>query len=106
VDCRRIGDYGGRVDVGRRPPPDRRQPGQRLRIRLFFRFALAAQMFSFGMAKLISTQFPPPPLVTLVKPVGDLAPDDLLWTFMGASVTYQMFTGLAEPPTIAGATMS
>jgi hypothetical protein len=65
-------------------------------IRLFFRFALAAQMFSFGMAKVIPTQFPPPPLVTLVKPVGDLAPDDLLWTFMGASVSYQMFTGWAE----------
>jgi len=65
-------------------------------IRLFFRFALAAQMFSFGMAKVIPTQFPPPPLVTLVKPVGDLSPDDLLWTFMGASVSYQMFTGLAE----------
>jgi hypothetical protein len=65
-------------------------------IRLFFRFALAAQMFSFGMAKVIPTLFPPPPLVTLVKPVGDLSPDDLLWTFMGASVSYQMFTGWAE----------
>ena len=65
-------------------------------IRLFFRFALAAQMFYFGMAKVIPTQFPPPPLVTLLKPVGDLSPDDLLWTFMGASVSYQMFTGWAE----------
>ncbi len=65
-------------------------------IRMFFRFALAAQMFYFGMAKVIPTQFPPPPLVTLVKPVGDLTPDDLLWTFMGASVSYQMFTGWAE----------
>ena len=65
-------------------------------VRLFFRFALAAQMFYFGMAKVIPTQFPPPPLVTLVKPVGDLTPDDLLWTFMGTSVAYQMFTGWAE----------
>jgi uncharacterized membrane protein YphA (DoxX/SURF4 family) len=65
-------------------------------VRLFFRFALAAQMFYFGMAKVIPTQFPPPPLVTLLKPVGDLTPDDLLWTFMGASVSYQMFTGWAE----------
>jgi len=65
-------------------------------IRLFFRFALAAQMLYFGMAKVIPTQFPPPPLVTLAKPVGDLSPDELLWTFMGASASYQMFTGLAE----------
>jgi len=36
--------------------------------RLFLRFALAAQMFYFGMAKVIPTQFPPPSLVTLVEP--------------------------------------
>ena len=35
-------------------------------------------------------------LVTLLKPVGALAPDDMLWTFMGTSVPYQMFTGWAE----------
>ncbi len=64
--------------------------------RFFLRFALAAQMFYFGMAKVIPTQFPPPGLVTLVKPVGNLAPDDLLWTFIGASTPYQMFTGWAE----------
>jgi hypothetical protein len=65
-------------------------------LRLFLRFALAAQMFYFGMAKVIPTQFPPPSLVTLLKPVGNLSPDDMLWTFMGASVSYQMFTGWAE----------
>jgi len=64
--------------------------------RLFLRFVLAAQMFYFGMAKVIPTQFPPPGLVTLVKPLGDLAPDDLLWNFIGSSVGYQMFTGWAE----------
>jgi hypothetical protein len=64
--------------------------------RLFFRFALASQMFYFGMAKVIPTQFPPPTLVTLVNPVGNLSPTDLLWTFVGASTPYQMFTGWAE----------
>jgi hypothetical protein len=64
--------------------------------RTFFRFALAAQMFYFGMAKVIPAQFPPPSLVTLLKPVGQLTPDDLLWTFIGASTPYQMFTGWAE----------
>lgn len=64
--------------------------------RQVLRFALAAQMFYFGMAKVIPTQFPPPGLVTLLKPFGNLAPDDLLWSFIGASVPYQMFTGWAE----------
>ena len=64
--------------------------------RLVVRFALAAQMFYFGMAKVIPTQFPPPSLVTLVEPVGHLSRTDLLWTFIGASTAYQMFTGWAE----------
>ena len=64
--------------------------------RLYLRFALAAQMFYYGMAKVIPTQFPPPALVTLVQPVGDLSLTDLLWVFVGASTPYQMFTGWAE----------
>jgi uncharacterized membrane protein YphA (DoxX/SURF4 family) len=65
-------------------------------LRLYLRFALAAQMFYYGMAKAIPTQFPPPALVTLVRPVGDLSLTDLLWVFVGASTPYQMFTGWAE----------
>jgi hypothetical protein len=64
--------------------------------RLFLRFGLAAQMFYFGLAKVIPTQFPAPSLVTLVEPVGQLSSTDLLWTFMGSSTAYQMFTGWAE----------
>jgi hypothetical protein len=64
--------------------------------RLFIRFCLAAQMFYYGMAKVIPTQFPPPSLVTLVEPVGNLSLADLLWTFIGASTPYQIFTGCAE----------
>lgn len=64
--------------------------------RLFVRFALAAQMFYYGMAKIIPTQFPPPGLVTLIEPVGSASLSDLLWTFIGASTPYQMFTGCAE----------
>jgi uncharacterized membrane protein YphA (DoxX/SURF4 family) len=58
--------------------------------------ALAAQMFYYGTAKIIPTQFPPPALVTLVQPVGDLSLTDLLWVFIGASTPYQIFTGWAE----------
>ncbi len=64
--------------------------------RLYLRFGLAAQMFYYGTAKIIPTQFPPPALVTLVRPVGDLSLTDLLWVFVGASTPYQMFTGWAE----------
>ena len=64
--------------------------------RLFIRFAVASQMLYYGMAKVIPTQFPPPSLVTLVEPVGNLSVTDLLWTSIGASTTYQIFTGCAE----------
>jgi hypothetical protein len=64
--------------------------------RLFIRFALAAQMFYYGMAKIIPTQFPPPSLVTLVTSIGNLSLSDLLWTWVGASTPYQIFTGCAE----------
>ena len=64
--------------------------------RLFIRFGLAAQMFYYGMAKIIPTQFPAPSLVTLVEPMGHLSLTDLLWTSIGASLWYQIFTGCAE----------
>ena len=64
--------------------------------RLFLRFGLAAQMFYYGMAKVIPAQFPPPSLVTLVEPIGYLSLSDLLWAFVGASTPYQVFTGCAE----------
>ena len=64
--------------------------------RLCIRFALAAQMFYYGMAKIIPTQFPPPSLVTLVESVGNLSTSDLLWTWVGSSTPYQIFTGGAE----------
>ena len=64
--------------------------------RLIVRFALAAQMFYYGMAKVVPSQFPPPSLVTLLEPVGYLSPSDLLWAFMGSSTAYQVFAGCAD----------
>jgi uncharacterized membrane protein YphA (DoxX/SURF4 family) len=64
--------------------------------RVFIRFAMAAQMFYYGMAKIMPTQFPPPSLVTLVESVGNLSLSDLLWTWVGSSTPYQVFTGCAE----------
>ena len=70
----------------------------RLRVwaRLLLRLALAAQMFYYGMAKVIPSQFPPPGLVTLIEPVGASSLSDLLWTVVGASLPYQMAAGAAE----------
>ncbi len=64
--------------------------------RLFMRFAVAAQMIYFGMVKVIPTQFPAPSLVTLVAPLGNLSLQSLMWTSIGASPAYQIFTGAAE----------
>jgi hypothetical protein len=63
---------------------------------LFIRFALAAQMFYYGMAKVIPIQFMPPALTTLVQPIGAMSLSTLLWVFVGASPLYQLFTGVAE----------
>jgi hypothetical protein len=48
--------------------------------RLVLRFGLAAQMFYYGMAKVIPTQFPFPSLTTLLEPVGNLSLQGMLWT--------------------------
>ena len=77
-------------------PGDSDHAGLRKWFRVFIRFALAAQMFYYGMAKIVPTQFPPPGLVTLIEPVGSASLSDLLWTFIGASTPYQVITGGAE----------
>jgi hypothetical protein len=64
--------------------------------RLFIRFALAAAMLEYGMTKVIPTQFPAPSLETLVTPTGDLTLSALLWTSIGASPAYEIFTGCIE----------
>ena len=64
--------------------------------RLFVRFALASQMFEYGMTKVIPIQFPSPSLMTLVTPVGNLTLQGMLWASIGASTAYEIFTGCAE----------
>lgn len=65
-------------------------------LRVYVRASLAVAMLSYGTVKVIQTQFPPPGLSRLVQPFGDASPMGLLWTFMGASKGYNMFTGMAE----------
>jgi uncharacterized membrane protein YphA (DoxX/SURF4 family) len=63
---------------------------------LFFRFALAGQMFAYAFAKIVPLQMPFPPLYKLVEPVGNLSPMGMLWTSIGASPAYEIFAGSAE----------
>lgn len=58
------------------------------------RYYLAAMLLVYAVAKL--TQFPPPTPARLDERVGDMSPMGVLWTFMGASRPYALFTGIVE----------
>ena len=60
------------------------------------RYYLAAVMLSYGISKVIKSQFSDPSPGTLHQRVGQLPPMRLLWTFMGYSLPYTVFAGLAE----------
>ncbi len=64
--------------------------------RVILRYVLAAAMFVYGGGKVIPDQFPAPSLENLTDTFGDTVPVTLLWTFMGASASYTVFTGVAE----------
>jgi uncharacterized membrane protein YphA (DoxX/SURF4 family) len=66
-------------------------------LRTVLRYALATTLLSYGMIKVIPTQFfGMPSLAELAKPYGDLSPFEVLWTFMGSSSAYTIFTGVIE----------
>jgi hypothetical protein len=64
--------------------------------RLAMRFMLASEMFLYGIDKLIPLQMPFPSLTRLVTPYGNFSPMGVLWSSVGASRAYEMFTGFAE----------
>ena len=65
-------------------------------LRIDVRFVLGLAMIGYGSYKVIQSQFPPPSLDRLLQPFGDASPMGLLWTFMGASGSYNLFTGFGE----------
>lgn len=65
-------------------------------LRIYVRFALGAAMLSYGVSKVIPSQYPEPSIDRLLQPMGDASPMGLVWTFMGASTTYNVFAGAAE----------
>jgi hypothetical protein len=65
-------------------------------LHVYVRFGLATIMFGYGFAKIIPTQMPAPTLERLVQPWGEFSPMGVLWSFMGFSSVYQIFTGIGE----------
>jgi hypothetical protein len=60
------------------------------------RYWLAAAMLTYGLYKVLKLQFPFPDVVRLSVPYGESAPNALVWTFMGYSTPYNVFTGGLE----------
>jgi hypothetical protein len=82
--------------VRRRKPewdPDRGLHGI---VRILVRFFLCEMLFGYGFAKVFPLQFAQPSAFRLGQQLGDMSPMGLLWTFMGFSPIYQMFTGAVE----------
>ncbi|NMO19551.1 hypothetical protein HPC49_18765 [Pyxidicoccus fallax] len=78
---------------------DRRRPGYvtlHAGLRVYVRYMLFAAMLSYGLAKVLKTQFLFPSLERLTQPLGEMSPMGLVWTFMGYSPGYNLFTGGAE----------
>ncbi|MEP6691697.1 MAG: hypothetical protein ABJD07_11100 [Gemmatimonadaceae bacterium] len=66
------------------------------RLRIYVRYALATTMLGYGAYKVIKSQFPDPSLDRLITPYGQFSPMGVLWSFMGYSYAYNLFTGMGE----------
>jgi hypothetical protein len=64
--------------------------------RVFIRFALAGQLFVYGLIKVFPMQMPFPNLAHLLEPFGNFSPMGVLWSSVGASPGYERFVGSAE----------
>lgn len=62
----------------------------------FTRYYIGLMLFTYGLVKVIKTQFPTPSMVELTKPLGDFTPMGLAWSFFGYSTGYNLFLGIAE----------
>ena len=71
-------------------------PGVHKWFRLFLRFALGATMLSYGMAKAIPLQMSFPNFRRLLEPYGDFSLMGVLWAKLGASPSYEIFSGVVE----------
>jgi hypothetical protein len=65
-------------------------------VQVLVRFFLFGMLTGYGFAKVFPLQFPEPSSFRLAQQLGDMSPMGLLWTFMGYSTSYQVFTGAVE----------
>lgn len=65
-------------------------------VRILVRFFLCEMLLGYGFAKAFPLQFPEPSSFRLSQTLGEMSPMGLLWTFMGYSAIYQIFTGAVE----------
>jgi uncharacterized membrane protein YphA (DoxX/SURF4 family) len=65
-------------------------------LHLYVRWFLFFFMLTYGLMKVIKTQFPLPGPDRLLQPYGESSPMGLLWTFMGQSTAYTIFAGSLE----------
>ncbi len=64
--------------------------------RLALRIALASELLLYGLNKVIPLQMLFPSLARLLEPYGNFSPMATLWSSVGASRPYEIFTGCAE----------
>ncbi len=78
---------------------DRRRPNYLVLQRwlnLLLRFSLGTIMLGYGFSKVVPLQMPFPSLTRLLQPYGEFSPMGVLWSSIGASPGYEMFTGWVE----------
>jgi uncharacterized membrane protein YphA (DoxX/SURF4 family) len=63
---------------------------------VLIRFYLAFILIRYGLIKIFYLQFSFPSTYRLLQTYGESSPMGLLWTFMGYSYAYNVFTGLGE----------
>lgn len=63
---------------------------------IYMRYVLAFTLLQYGFAKVCKSQFPDPSPLRLEQSFGESTPMGLLWTFMGYSTPYNVFTGAIE----------
>ena len=63
---------------------------------VLLRYYLAIVMLQYGFGKIFGTQFLFPSIDRMLQSYGESSPMGLLWTFMGYSTAYNIFTGLWE----------
>lgn len=63
---------------------------------VLIRYYIIFQMVTYGVAKIFYMQFRTPSFDRLITLYGDSSPMGILWTFMGFSKGYTMFTGFGE----------